>query len=149
MVSEIDVARFITAKGNSLDSCTAFLEQLSRVEWTEPGCEPDIVKALVLNQLFCDDHAKQRKLLVLLLRLVLQMSAERLKKLLRRESDLELFELCLARYNELHGDSSKAQLLKSAQDDKNDDLKNCDITKVRFPCLLFTNVQVIGQKAAI
>lgn len=141
-VSEIDVARKLTDCDESLDSRLLYVASLTDIEWSRPNTEPDIVRALVLDHLYSDMPLEQEKALSLLLNLVRTMTDDRLKTLLRKDSNIALFKLCLQRYNALNEGESEAQLFQSIEEDVDGALSDCG-NQLRFPCLLFKHTQVL------
>lgn len=88
------------------------LENVSQIEWSDD--EPDVIKAIVFNQLFTDDAATALTVLDKLLPFVTSCTMDRMDALLKKQSVVARLQKCVDRHNELNSDR-KIDLITSIE----------------------------------
>ena len=104
-------------RSNESKSTTALddaLRGVDRIEWSVDG-EPDIIKAIVFNQLFVDDCDTALAVLDKLLPFVLECNLDRMYALLKRQSDPVRLQKCVDRHNQLD-EERQVQLITKLED---------------------------------
>lgn len=136
-LSENDIAlRIVRIK--SPEEYILFIDWLTsyaEIEWTEDGKEPDVIKALVFNHVFCNDVEKQSETLAALLRKKNKIHSDNVKALLKRGCQARLLQQYVDRFNETNDEDAKAEMIKN---------ENSNTTKI-----LFTRVITVGTKESL
>jgi hypothetical protein len=119
MTLELDVARRLVNEPRlPAKEWIEWVKVQPTIVWTPDGQEPDIIKAIVWNQILVSDLELQRAALAALLSHVKEMSSERLKALLSRHSVTALLAMCVDHYNLCNLGSSEAELVEPSAESR-------------------------------
>jgi len=116
-------------------SDTAGDNATATIEWSNG--EPDVIKALLRNQLLVDNTDQQLAILDSLLALAPPMDEERLRTFVNRRSTLALLKRCVTYFNDLYaGDADEP--LRADFVDESDVMYPPAQRGTGNPCLVFT-----------
>lgn len=149
-IGETYLAQWLVTHANdSVQFITTFINSMSAIEWNASSKsvaqgEPDIISALVWNQLYTNDFERQASVLASLLTHVHAINEDRLKALTRHNSS-EQMHAVVARFNQLNSETVAVLCTKIAHVPT--DWQNAAVAANRsfqFPCLLFTKTATVG-----
>lgn len=128
-VTELEVAKRLCNEDK-----LAWLSWLSNLQekivWTEPGAEPNVLRALVRNQVQDIDREIQKDAVTILTSKMMDFTTQRLQGLLSKQSDAELLKICIDRFNVLNSGSIDAELIEKEKQNGTKSLQ-IELTRTR------------------